>query len=221
MKIYYVLILYVTGVPSPKIWKKYIDYIEKKYDSKIKNINFREKTNINDVWNSRNLKIELENGKTIIKDSDNDYYLKGFHGKLFYRKSCKKCKFANPNRISDITIADCWGIEKIDKEINVHKGVSLIVVNTQKGKEVICDLQNYMELTKLDLEFAIKENEQFREPTKLHENRDKLYKNIDNYRFDKLIKKYGKEKFSIRMKRKIKSFIPKSLKKKIKKVLHK
>ena len=32
------------GVPSPKLWKKYVDFQEKKYKSKIKKVSFRKKT---------------------------------------------------------------------------------------------------------------------------------------------------------------------------------
>lgn len=205
------------GVPSAKVWNQYIKYVEKKYNSRIKEINFREKIIEDKKYNSRNLKIKLENGKIITENSNKSYYLKGFHNKLFYRPSCEKCKFANSNRISDITIGDCWGINKIHPELDVHKGVSLIVINTEKGNKIKEKLEEYMNLQKLDLNFAIKENAQFREPTKFHKNRDKFYKSIDNnLKFNKKIKKYAKESYKVIIKRNITKFIPKKIKKIIK-----
>lgn len=209
------------GVPSPKVWRKYIEYVESKYNSKIKKINFREKINKDNKWNSKNIKIELENNKTIIEDNIKNYYLTGFRKELLFRPSCKICKFANPNRISDITIGDCWGIKNINKELDVHKGVSLIVINTEKGKDILNVLSEYMDLEKLDLEFAIKENAQFREPTKFHKNRNKFYKNIDKSNFDRLIKKYAKDKYKVRIKRNIGKLIPKEIKEKLKKIIKK
>lgn len=210
------------GVPSAKVWNQYIKYVEKKYNSRIKDINFREKITKNNICNSKGIKIELENGKTIIEDNIKNYYLRAFQRELLFRPSCKKCKFANSNRISDITIGDCWGINKIHPELDVHKGVSLIVINTEKGNKIKEKLEEYMNLQKLDLNFAIKENAQFREPTKFHKNRDKFYKNIDNnIEFDKKIKKYAKESYKITIKKNITKLIPKRIKKIIKNKLKK
>lgn len=207
------------GVPSPKVWRKYLEHVENKYNSKIKEVNFREKTNKNDRWNSKNIKIELERNRTIVEDNIKNYYLTGFRKELLFRPSCATCNFANLNRVSDITIGDCWGIEKINEELDVHKGVSLIVINTQKGKEIFNNLSKYMELQKLDLNFAIKENEQLRKPTKFHKNREKFYRNIEKNRFDKLIKKYAKDTYKIRIKRNILRLMPKGIKEKVKMII--
>lgn len=206
------------GVPSPKIWKQYIEFVKRKYNSRIKKINFREKICKNNIFNSKSIKIELKNGKTIIEDSIKNHYLRGFQRELLFRPSCEKCKFANPDRISDITIGDCWGINKTHPELDVHEGVSLIVINTEKGNKIKENLEKYMNLQKLDLNFAIKENAQFREPTKFHKNRNKFYKSIDNnIEFDKKIKKYAKESYKIIIKRKITKLIPKKIKQILKK----
>lgn len=205
------------GVPSAKVWGKYIKFVQEKYNSKIKSINFREKTYNNNKWNSKNIQIILENNKKILENNIKNDYLRGYHNRLFYRLSCKECKFANPNRISDITIGDCWGIDKVNNKLDVHRGVSLIVVNSKKGKDILNNLSNYMYLNKLDLNFAIQENETFRQPTKFHKNRDKFYKNIEKFNFSKLIKKYTKENYKIIIKRKLAKIIPTKIKNYIKK----
>lgn len=175
------------GVPSPKVLSKYIDYIEKKYKSKVKSLSFREKNIQMAKWNSRNMRIELENGKIIVEDSTKNYYLIGFHGKLFYRTSCNKCKFANTNRISDITIGDSWGIDKIYPELDVHKGQSLILINTKKGQKLIKKIKENTYYKNLDINFVTRENEQLRRPTNFNKKREYFYKNLDYIRFNKLI----------------------------------
>lgn len=205
------------GVPSQKVFNKYIDFIEKKYKSKITNINFREKVLQNDKWNSRNIKIKLKNDKTIIKDSTKDLYLRGFHNALFYRPSCEECIFANPNRISDITISDCWGIEKVHLEKDVHKGESMIVINTKKGEKLLKHIENICNLEELSLDFAINNNAQFRENCKFHKNRKDFFENLDKYRFDKLINKYIKIN-KIRIV--ISKIVPNNVKVRLKKILH-
>lgn len=198
------------GVPSQKVFDKYIEELKNKYKKDIKAINFREKTYKNNIWNSKNIKIELENNKVIIEDSIDNAFLRGFHSSLFCRPSCGNCIFANPNRVADITIADCWGIEKVKKDINVHEGESMIVANSKKGKEIIEKIKLNSELIKLDLDFAIKNNGQFREPIKFNKNRDEFFENIDKYGFSKLVNKYIKRHI---LKRKISKIIPIKIKK--------
>ena len=175
------------GVPSQKVLDKYLDFMKNKYSSKIKNISFREKIKESGKWNSRCMKIEFMNGKSLIENSQKNLYLRGFHSKLFYQTGCYQCKYANPNRISDITIADCWGIEKINKEWDVHQGVSMIVLNTEKGKKLLEGIKKECEVIPLDLEFAVKENSQFREPTKMNNKREYFFQNIDTIKFNRLI----------------------------------
>lgn len=178
------------GVPSKKVLNKYLEFEENKYNSKVKSINFREKVEKDGKYNSRNLKLVLENGKEIVEDSQKNIYLKGFHKGLFYRPSCYTCKFANTNRNADITIADSWGIENIYKDIDVHQGHSLVILNTKKGKEYFNT--NQEETIKLDEQFVINNNAQYSRPTKVHKNREKFFNNLDKMPIDKLVNKCTK-----------------------------
>lgn len=205
------------GVPSQKIFDKYIEEVKSKYKKDIKSINFREKTYKNNIWNSKNIKIKLENNKDIIENSVDSPFLRGYHCNLFLRPSCENCTFANPNRFSDITIADCWGIEKLNKDMNVHEGQSMIVANSKKGKEIIEKIKLNSELIKLNLDFAIENNRQFREPIKFNKHRDEFFENIDKYKFSKLINMYIKKHV---LKRKISKIIPLRIKT-ILKTIHK
>lgn len=203
------------GVPSKKVWNKYLEYIGKKYSSKITNINFRQKVENNGEYNSRNIKISLENGKEIIEDSTKNLYLRGFHNKLFYRDSCTICKFADPVRYADITIADCWGIEDVDSSIDVHKGASLVIINTKKGIKIWNKIKSDISLFELNLDFAESSNEQFSKPTKVHRNRDEFYRNLDKLPFNRNINKNIPQT----LKQKVKVVLPNRIKIKLKKII--
>ena len=181
------------GVPSKKVLNKYLEFEEKRYNSKVQHINFREKVKKDNKYNSRNLKLVFENGKEIIEDNHKNIYLKGFHKGLFYRPSCYSCKFADTKRYADITIADSWGIENIHKDIDVHKGHSLVILNTAKGKQYFNTKQK--EIIKLNEQFVIDNNAQYSRPTKVHKNRDKFFNNIDKTPIDKLVNKCVKVPF--------------------------
>lgn len=54
---------------------------------------------------------------------------------LYLRPSCYSCKSRNFRSGSDITLADFWGIGKLNRSLDDDKGVSMLIVNTTKGTE--------------------------------------------------------------------------------------
>lgn len=203
------------GVPNQIIFDRYMEYLEFKYKGKITEFNFRHKAvDRKGTWNSRNVKMKIES-REIIMNSQNDKYLKGFHKSLFYRPSCYNCKYANSNRISDITMADFWGVDKLYPGEDVHKGVSVILVNTKKGQNITNQLCNYMYLKETDLQYVVNRNSQLNRPTSKHERYDDFFQLINNMRFDEvvdrcipeplLIKKIASKILPLEVKRMIKS----------------
>lgn len=207
------------GVPSQKVFDKYISDTEKKYKDKIKNVNFRKKVLKYNEYNSRNLEICFENKKSKIENVYKNPYLKGYSKKLFYRPSCSKCIFANSKRISDITIADCWGIEKINPKLDVHKGVSLLIFNTNRGYKILNSINKEINMNSTSIDFAIKENEAIREKSKFNKNRKYFFDNINNMNFEKLVNKCLPEKVYTKIKRNISILVPKNVKVGIKKIV--
>ena len=95
-----------------------MEYRESLASAKIKTVFFRNKQN---GWKNYSLQCVFSDGSEYIKSNDEDLYLRGFASNLYLRPSCHKCAFKSENRISDITLADFWGIENffhIKKYIN-------------------------------------------------------------------------------------------------------
>ena len=116
------------GVPSPKIWKDYIQYFEAKYNGKVTSINFRNKQKYG--WEGSMQSVTI-NGT----EYDSNLFSDLFNSGVIERKSCFKCPYKSMHRESDITLGDFWGINNVKPEFNDHKGVSLILCNTDKGRE--------------------------------------------------------------------------------------
>ena len=116
--------------------------------------------------------------------------MKAFLRNTVLRDSCYNCQFKKKNRISDITLADFWGIEKVLPQMDDNKGTSLVIVNTEKGKELIEKIKSKIMFKQVNLEDAIKYNPSMVSSSTKDKNRDKFFKNIDNMEFDKLISKY-------------------------------
>lgn len=74
----------------------------------------------------------LFNTKTYSKDLGQDPYMQAFLKNICLRESCYNCSFKKKNRVSDITLADYWGIDKVHPKMNDNKGISLVLVNSIK-----------------------------------------------------------------------------------------
>lgn len=121
------------GVPSPLVWKKYIEYIETKEQKKIKHVKFRAKEN---GWRQFNLSFEFEDGTTKKEKANEDLYMRAFLSNLSLRPSCYNCSFKALKRESDITLADFWGIEKVLPEMDDDKGTSFVTIHSTKGGDL-------------------------------------------------------------------------------------
>lgn len=147
------------GVPSPRVWKEYL----KCKKNKIKKVNFRSKKK--STWDDYQMEITYENSKEYTNHNE-DVFMKLFLENLILRESCYSCKFKKENRESDITLGDFWGINKIDKSMNDNKGISLVIVNSKKGKELLEKISNKIVKKEVDFKEAIKNNLSMTKPSK-------------------------------------------------------
>lgn len=133
-----------------------------------------------------------------------------FYQHIMFRHSCGKCHFTNTRRPSDITIADFWGWEKTAPDINKDdKGVSLILVNTEKGRELFDKIKDRMNVVPANLEDCLQPN--LRHPSVIHPKRMAFERDYQRKGFEYVMKKYGKDsvmkkarKFAGKIKRTIK-----------------
>ena len=133
-----------------------------------------------------------------------------FYQHIMFRHSCGKCHFTNTRRPSDITIADFWGWEKTAPDINKDdKGVSLILVNTEKGRELFDKIEDRMNVVPANLEDCLQPN--LRHPSVIHPKRMAFERDYQRKGFEYVMKKYGKDsvmkkarKFAGKIKRTIK-----------------
>ena len=160
------------GTPSPKIWKLYLEDQEKKYDSNISSIWFRDKKL---GWKRFFVSIQFENGQEYSVPFSNDKFMNMFLSNIDLRPSCYDCRFKAFPRVSDITIGDSWGIEKYMPEMDDDKGTSVIVVHTDKGRKVLNEIQKTMILKKAELDKALPLSADSRKSVLKHPNREKYW----------------------------------------------
>ena len=133
------------GVPSPGIWRKYLEEIKSSQSSSVITcINFREKQNGGYGWKKYGFEVRSElpskgDKNTVLKSGIfyENIFMRGFLSNLYLRPSCYNCTAKNGASGSDLTIADFWGIQNYHPEFDDDKGVSLIFVHTDMGKKII------------------------------------------------------------------------------------
>lgn len=112
-----------------------------------------------------------------------DIYMKGFLNDIYLRPSCYNCNF---------------------------KGTSLIVIHSEKGKQLFDELSEKMILNEVNLNEAIKYNSSMIKSVKYNEKRNSFFAELNSGKeLTDLIRIYTKISFEKRVKNKIKSIIKK------------
>lgn len=177
------------GVPSPNVWKKYLTYRNDKDGEKPLKINFRNKDN---GWSSYNLKFKYKD-KEYKENQIKDKYMQAFLRNVCLRDSCYNCSFKKMNRLSDITLADFWGIQRVKPELYDNKGTSLVIINSEKGKELFESIEKEIIKEEVDINEAIIGNPSMVKSSTKDKNREKFFDNLNNLEFDILVKKYTEQ----------------------------
>lgn len=113
-----------------------------------------------------------------------------FYKHIMFRKSCGKCHYANTRRPSDITLGDFWGWEKTDPDFNKDdKGISLILINTPKGRELFEAVKDRMEVIPAELENCLQPN--LCHPSDIHPEHDRFVQDYCERGFEYVARKYG------------------------------
>lgn len=188
------------GCVSPMIFSDYIRYLEKKYNGKVSNFEFRDKTVSGWEGHTESFVINGKKHKSVA-------YREIFYSNLSLRPSCYNCKYASTNRPSDITIADAWGIKQALPEFNDNRGVSLVMVNSDKGRRLWNMVLESCEAEELPLSKMLQPN--LKAPTSVNGDRSKFWNDYKTNGIYYIIKKYG----AVSKKTRIKVFIKYKIKK--------
>ena len=181
------------GVPSQKILDLYIASLEERQNSRVRKFYFRNKDK---GWHQSGLQmgtsIVYENGKAERKaPAFSDAYMNGFLGDLYLRPSCYECAFKKvPKYYSDITIADFWGIGKIDKEFDDKKGTSLVIVNSRKGYNLFNSIKEQAITKQYNFELSVRKNPPLTHSVTVNPDRQRFYDTLHREGFEKARKKY-------------------------------
>lgn len=183
----YTIDIVCHGTCVKKVFNKYVEYLKETYKSDIASISFRNKEI---GWNNFSTEIIFCNGCRYLKHHDEDLYMKLFLKNLILNNGCYDCKFKGDNHVADITLGDLWGIENFDDIKDDDKGMSLLLTNTQKGNDLVKELQNSIYIQEIDKDLALRYNSAYSKSPYKPGSRELLLKDLDRINFDKLVEFY-------------------------------
>ncbi len=184
------------GAPSPTLYDKWLKFLEKRLGGKIVSLNMRGKQDkcshlVVVVVDSR------PNEPFVFwweKDALVGYVSRMFVKSICLRKSCACCSFAKFPRIGDITLGDFWGIgSEVPFERSVEEGVSLNLINSEKGARLVELCQKDAEYFERSLDEAQKGNPRLFSSTRPHPKRDVFLRDVGKFDYQTLARKYKSE----------------------------
>ena len=205
------------GVPSQWLFDEYLKWKAKQMKvERVLSYKFRDKTKYD--WGT------TYRATTATATATADPFYQAFIYAEIYRESCYQCKYATAERVSDLTIGDYWGIQKQhpEWEKKCKDGVSVVLVNTEKGKTLFDKIVHKADVTESTIEKASAQNTNLHTSAKRPKIRDKYYQSVKAHGFSWANKTMyaGKRYYVNLIKRiilKLKRIIPQPVKKIIKK----
>lgn len=171
------------GTPAPQMWKAYLDHRSERVGERVTGVRFRDPSF---GWHGAKETIRFE---TRSESSDEYSYL--FYKRVSVRPSCGNCHFSKLERPSDMTIGDCWGIEKVAPDFAAdNKGCSLVLCNSVKGQDLFEAVKAGINVLKVDVNDVLQPN--LRKSTSLSPLWKRVEKDLPAKGFEYVSRNYGR-----------------------------
>lgn len=173
----FICALVCGGVPSPKVWSQYLNYLNKIDKAPIRRVNHRSKKN---GWLCLTIECERENGKKLLSPMVLDPYARAFFTGLSIGKFCEACSFKWNSFYADILIADGWGAKNDIIRKSKNRGLSSVVCLTTKGKDVWDKVKNNLTVETCTKEEFYSHHKVIFERKQRNNNRDAFFADLND-----------------------------------------
>lgn len=129
------------GVPSSSMFRSYVGWLELREKSDVTALTFRDKSKFG--W-GHNIRIELSDGRIIKRPAAFDPFYGSYIKGLISRSSCYGCPFRGCDSPADIILGDSWRSESVQDCGHPEKGVSAVIVKTERGAKLIDEIGDYV-----------------------------------------------------------------------------
>jgi coenzyme F420-reducing hydrogenase beta subunit len=187
------------GVPSPLFMRKYDEFLFQRFSSHIATIDYRYKkftpleNPASGKWDFQVMYTSLQNGKSFKKDRWFNPFWSIWLNHLMSRPSCYTCPFATPQRVADITLGDLWGVHLYCPELyGKNGGASLVVCNSEKGRETFKTASADMYGHELDFNIALKYQSPMRKNITMNPDRVQFFDDLNLLDYQSICRKWNK-----------------------------
>lgn len=146
------------GVPSPLAWKDYLAWLEVHQPASATRVSFRDKST---GWRTYSFTADFDDGSRVSEPLTENLYMQAFLSGLTVRPSCFECSFKQIHRQADLTLGDFWGVDQWQPERNDNKGISAVLVHSEKGEQLLREIAGGLELFPLAYEEAVRGNSSY------------------------------------------------------------
>ena len=180
--------VFCHSAPSPVVFQKYMQYLEKRFHSRVTNFGCRDKRN---GWEEKeySVSIQFENGKELVVNGRRNNYIRAYMNSYLDRPSCSKCAFVKEYRAGDLTVGDFYGVQEMLPQFSDGKGVSIVMINTEKGKKMWEQIQKNFDIEPITLEQGFHKNHKKASPYR--NERAELFNQIDKEQINVLLESYN------------------------------
>lgn len=192
------------AVPSPLIWRKYLEMQQENLKTEFSNIIFRDK-HYGYKYSTMTFK-DLNGKKVYTYGIDTDPMLRAFFSNICDRPSCYKCSFKKRYRVSDFTLWDCYVTHRFDKSLDDDKGTSRLLIHSNKGSKIFNEIKSslsYKFIDSDDLTLGVKEMFQSVES---NPKRSQFFEDAHNLSGKQLFSKYFPKTFKVKIEHFIRIF---------------
>lgn len=179
------------GVPSQDLFDKCIKYYEQHHNCKVIEYTFRHKPKRYGA--PQNYLLTVNKDGAISKVAGRYYqepFYFGFQKYSTLRPSCYECQWAKTERVSDLTLADFWGVESATEKWDRTAHPSLMILNTNKGRACFKAIKPQVDWIEVTEEDAIRDNGSLVSPTKLKSERASFFADLQTLSFDDVVERY-------------------------------
>lgn len=175
------------GVPSRLVFKRFLEYLERKHKTKIVSFDFRSKKY---GWQRYTLEFQDSRGRRKNIGKLSEFYMDAFTGGNILRQCCYDCRFAGAERVADFTMGDFWGHDAINLDLDRKKGISVLTFNTPHAIELTEALSSRLVMQEIDYDLAVAGNTCLRHPTARGAKRELYMRATESGDISSIAKRY-------------------------------
>ena len=170
------------GVPSPGVFASYIESLERAHGQRVTAYAFRDKRL---GWKNFSAVATLADGTQLSGTQTDEPFLYGFLQNLYLRPSCTQCTaLRGAQHRADLTLADLWGAQDVCPELDDDTGLSLVMVNTQKGRQALREVERELTVFPMRTDALLRYNPSIEHTAKAHPKRARFFRMYEKHGFD-------------------------------------